>query len=171
MPVLPILTFPDPRLRLIAKPVEKITEDTQQIIDSLFMTMAHYGGIGLAATQVGIQQRIIVVDLSKKGHHPLCFINPEIEIEDPTPEKIEEGCLSIPKFYVPVQRPTKIRYQALDRHGNTIQTNQHDDPFLSRCLQHEMDHLNGKLSVDYLSPFKRAWIQKKLEKRKAVKNQ
>ena len=162
MAVLEILSFPDPRLRTEAGPVEEVTDATRALIDDMFETMYAAPGIGLAATQVNIHQRILVIDLSEDQSEPQVFINPEIAVLDPQLSDYDEGCLSVPGYYETVSRPSKIRVSALDRNGDSF--TREIDGLLATCLQHEIDHLNGKLFVDYLSPLKRQRIRKKLEK-------
>ncbi|UTW10765.1 peptide deformylase [Marinobacterium rhizophilum] len=163
MAKLPILEFPDPRLRTIAESVETVTENTRQIIDDMFETMYDAPGIGLAATQVNIHQRIITIDISEDSDEPLVLINPTFEVLDKELERMQEGCLSVPGFYENVERPNHIRVQALDRDGNPLDFEARD--LLAVCIQHEIDHLDGKLFVDYLSPLKRTRIRGKLEKK------
>ena len=162
MAVLDILEFPDPRLRTEAAPVEAVTDETRTLIDDMFETMYDAPGIGLAATQVNVHQRILVMDLSEEQNQPLVFINPEVEVLDPELGEYDEGCLSVPGFYETVNRPRRISVTALDRDGQPF--TEVLDGLLAICLQHEIDHLNGKLFVDYLSPLKRQRIRKKLEK-------
>ena len=162
MAVLDILEFPDPRLRTEAKPVTSVTDSTRRLIDNMFETMYQAPGIGLAATQVNVHERIVVMDLSEEQTEPLVFINPEIEVIDPTLGEYDEGCLSVPGFYETVNRPQRVLVKALDRQGETFSSEL--EGLLAICLQHEIDHLDGKLFVDYLSPLKRQRIRKKLEK-------
>jgi peptide deformylase len=162
MAVLEILEFPDPRLRTVAKPVSQVTSATRTLIDDMFETMYDAPGIGLAATQVNVHKRLLVIDVSEERNHPLVFINPEITVLDPDLGEYDEGCLSVPGFYETVRRPAKIRVTALDRNGESF--TRELDGLLAICLQHEIDHLDGKLFVDYLSPLKRQRIRKKLEK-------
>lgn len=162
MAVLDILEFPDPRLRTEAAPVEAVTDEIRSLVDDMFDTMYDAPGIGLAATQVNVHQRILVMDISEEQTQPLVFINPEIEVLDPELGEYDEGCLSVPGFYETVNRPSKIAVTSMDRDGNT--STEELTGLLAICLQHEIDHLNGKLFVDYLSPLKRQRIRKKLEK-------
>jgi len=162
MAVLEILEFPDPRLRTVAKPVRQVTGATRTFIDDMFETMYDAPGIGLAATQVNIHERLLVIDVSEERNRPLVFINPEITVLDPDLGEYDEGCLSVPGFYETVRRPAKISVTALDRNGESF--TRELDGLLAICLQHEIDHLDGKLFVDYLSPLKRQRIRKKLEK-------
>ncbi len=162
MAVLEILEFPDPRLRTRAKPVTEVTDTTRALIDDMFETMYDAPGIGLAATQVDVHERVLVIDVSEDRTEPLVFINPEVEVLDPDLGEYDEGCLSVPGFYETVRRPQRIRVTALDRNGEPF--TREIEGLLAICLQHEIDHLEGKLFVDYLSPLKRSRIRKKLEK-------
>jgi len=161
MAKLEILHFPDPRLRTKAKPVVEVDSTVRQLVDDMFETMYAAPGIGLAATQVDVHQRVVVVDLSQEQDEPWVFINPEI-LEKDGVEETDEGCLSVPGIYESVQRAERIRVRALDRDGQVFE--QETDGLLAVCIQHEIDHLNGKLFVDYLSSLKRNRIRKKLEK-------
>ncbi len=161
MATLDVLRFPDERLRKIATPIEKITSDLEHIIEDMFETMYLEEGIGLAATQVNIHKRLVVVDTSENRDQPMVFINPEL-IEKRGETGIEEGCLSVPECRAFVPRAEWIKVRALDRHGEPFEIEA--DGLLAICLQHEMDHLVGKLFVDYLSPLKRQRIRQKLEK-------
>ncbi|WP_444895582.1 peptide deformylase [Microbulbifer sp. EKSA008] len=162
MAKLEILEFPDPRLREIAKPVAEVTDAHRQLLDDMFETMYAAPGIGLAAIQVNAQERIVVVDISEDGNEPYGFINPEIEVLDPEIHQYDEGCLSVPGFYETVERPRKVRVKALDRNGEPFALEA--EGLLAVCIQHEVDHLDGKLFVDYISPLKRNRIRSKLEK-------
>ncbi|WHI44821.1 peptide deformylase [Microbulbifer sp. JMSA004] len=162
MAKLEILEFPDPRLREVAKPVAEVTDAHRQLLDDMFETMYAAPGIGLAAIQVNVQERIVVVDISEDGNEPLGFINPEIEVLDPEIHQYDEGCLSVPGFYETVERPRKVRVKALDRNGEPFALEA--EGLLAVCIQHEVDHLDGKLFVDYVSPLKRNRIRSKLEK-------
>ena len=161
MAILDVLRFPDERLRTVAAPVETITPELQQIVDDMFETMYAEEGIGLAATQVDIHQRIIVIDVSEDREDQLVLINPEI-LEQSGSTGIEEGCLSVPGNRALVPRAEWVKVRALDRHGKPFELEA--DDLLAICIQHEMDHLVGKLFVDYLSPLKRQRIRQKLEK-------
>ncbi|HED33079.1 MAG TPA: peptide deformylase [Gammaproteobacteria bacterium] len=161
MPLLEILKFPDDRLRTRAKPVETVTDEIKQLVDDMFETMYAAPGIGLAATQVNVHQRIVVIDVSADKDTPLCLINPVITARDGV-EQHEEGCLSVPGIYETVERAEQIQFTALNREGEKYQMDV--DDLLAVCVQHELDHLEGKLFVDYLSPLKRNRIKKKLEK-------
>lgn len=163
MAILEILEFPDPRLRTHATPVAEVNNKTRKLIDDMFETMYDAPGVGLAATQVDVHQQIIVIDVSEDGSEPRVFINPQIRILDPDClREYEEGCLSVPGFTESVSRPEQIEITALDRDGKTFTIK--PDGLLAVCIQHEMDHLNGKLFVDYLSKLKRDRIKNKLIK-------
>ena len=162
MAILNILEFPDPRLRTIAKAVERVDDDLRQLIDDMFETMYDAPGIGLAATQVNVHKRLVVMDLSEDKSEPLVFINPEFESLTDEVDQYQEGCLSVPGFYENVDRPQKVKIKALDRDGQPFELIA--EGLLAVCIQHECDHLNGKLFVDYLSTLKRDRIKKKLEK-------
>lgn len=161
MSLLEILHFPDPRLRQKAEMVEAVDDDIRAIADSMLETMYAAPGIGLAAIQVNILKRIIVIDITEEKNQPLVIINPEI-LESHGSEKMEEGCLSVPGIYEDVKRAETIRVRFMDRDGKTVE--QEVNGLLAVCIQHEMDHLEGKLFVDYLSEMKRNRIRKKLEK-------
>lgn len=162
MAVLEILEFPDPRLRTEAKPVRQVDDSTRALIDDMFETMYDAPGIGLAATQVNVHQRLLVIDVSENRDAPWVFINPEITVLEPELGEYDEGCLSVPGFYETVKRPQRVSVTALDRNGDSFT---HElEGLLAICIQHEIDHLDGKLFVDYLSPLKRQRIRKKLEK-------
>lgn len=163
MSILTILEFPDPRLRTVAKPIEQFDEALQTMIDDMFETMYEAPGIGLAATQVNFHKRLIVIDVSEDKTQPLVFINPKLEVISEELHSYNEGCLSVPSFYEEVTRPEKVKVNALDRHGKPFEMICED--VLAVCIQHECDHLNGKLFVDYLSPLKRSRIASKLEKK------
>ncbi|ACS84251.1 MULTISPECIES: peptide deformylase [Musicola] len=161
MSVLQVLHFPDERLRITAKPVKEVNADIQRIVDDMFDTMYAEEGIGLAATQVNIHQRIIVIDVSEERDQRLVLINPEL-LEKSGDTGIEEGCLSIPETRALVPRAERVKIRALDKDGKPFELE--TDGLLAICIQHEMDHLVGKLFVDYLSPLKRQRIRQKLEK-------
>ena len=164
MAKLTILEYPDPRLRTKAAPVERVDEQLRRQIDDMFETMYAAPGIGLAATQVDFHQRLVVIDVSQDKTAPLVLINPQI-IERDGSLQVEEGCLSVPGvFDTPTARAETIRVRALDRNGKTFELEAAG--LLSVCIQHELDHLEGKLFVDYLSELKRNRIRKKLEKEK-----
>ncbi len=162
MAKLDILEFPDSRLRTIAKPVKQVDDALRQVIDDMFETMYEAPGIGLAATQVNVHKQLIVMDISDDNSAPLVFINPQLDVLDDDLEEYDEGCLSVPGFYETVSRPRQVKVKALDRHGEPFEMVA--DGLLATCIQHEMDHLNGKLFVDYLSTIKRQRIRSKLEK-------
>ena len=161
MALLNILHFPDDRLRTRAQAVSQVDERIRQLIDDMFETMYAAPGIGLAATQVNVHQRVIVIDISEDKTQPLTLINPEI-LRCDGQQEYEEGCLSVPGFYEPVERAASIRVKALDRNGKVFELDAED--LLAVCIQHEMDHLEGKLFVDYISQLKRQRIRKKLIK-------
>ncbi|PIJ42232.1 peptide deformylase [Tatumella sp. OPLPL6] len=161
MSVLQVLHYPDERLRKVAKPVAQVTSDIKQIVDDMFETMYAEEGIGLAATQVDIHQRIIVIDVSEERNERLVLINPEI-LTKCGETGIEEGCLSIPEQRALVPRAEKVSVRALNREGEQFELDA--DGLLAICIQHEIDHLEGKLFIDYLSPLKRQRIRQKLEK-------
>jgi len=163
MALLPILEFPDPRLRTVAKPVTEVDDNIRRLVVDMFETMYDAPGIGLAASQVNVHKRVVVIDVSEDKSQPLVFINPEIEVLDTEVSEYDEGCLSVPGFYETVVRPEHIRVKALDRDGNPFEIE--PQGLLAVCIQHELDHLNGKLFVDHISPFKRTRIRAKLEKK------
>lgn len=162
MAILDILEFPDPRLRTRAEPVTEFDGALSTLIDDMFETMYDAPGIGLAATQVDVHKRVIVIDVSEGRDQPLVFINPEVEILDAALDEYDEGCLSVPGYYETVQRPQHVRVTAQDRDGKPF--TMEPEGLLAVCIQHEIDHLEGKLFVDYLSSLKRSRIRKKLEK-------
>jgi len=161
MAVLQVLRFPDERLRTVAKPVEQVTPEIRQIASDMLETMYAEEGVGLAATQVDIHQRIVVIDVSETRDQPLVLINPEI-ISKAGCEKSEEGCLSVPETRAVVDRAETVSIKALDRDGQPYTLDA--DGLLAICIQHELDHLQGKLFIDYLSTLKRQRIRTKLEK-------
>lgn len=161
MAILDILEFPDVRLRTKAKPVARVNDQTRRLIDDMFETMYAAPGIGLAASQVNVHERIIVIDISESKDQPLVLINPRLALAGDTLES-DEGCLSVPGFYEPVQRRSRVTVAALDRSGRPFECEA--EGLLAICIQHENDHLEGKLFVDYLSGLKRTLIRKKLEK-------
>jgi len=162
MAVLDILEFPDPRLRTVAEPVDVVDDAVRALIEDLFETMYTAPGIGLAATQVNIHRRLLVMDVSDDRSAPMAFVNPTYEVLDPQEGEYDEGCLSVPGYFETVCRPQKIAVSALDGEGTAFTRELEGLPAI--CLQHEVDHLEGKLFVDYLSPLKRQRIRKKLEK-------
>jgi len=159
--ILPVLEFPDPRLRNVASPVKQVNNKIKSMVDDMFETMYDAHGVGLAATQVDIQLQLIVIDVSEEKNDPLCLINPEI-ISESGREESDEGCLSVPGIFEPIQRAEVIRVKALNKEGGVFEMDA--DGLLAVCIQHEMDHLLGKLFVDYLSPLKRNRIKKKMQK-------
>ncbi|WP_374602110.1 peptide deformylase [Arenimonas sp.] len=161
MAKLPILEFPDPRLRTVAKPVETVDDALRVLVDDMFETMYAAPGIGLAATQVDVHQRLLVLDVSEDQSRPMVFINPEI-LSAEGHQVYQEGCLSVPGIYADVKRANQVRVKALDRDGKEFEIEA--DGLLAVCIQHEMDHLAGKVFVDYLSPLKREQVRKKLAK-------
>lgn len=161
MALLDILRFPDPRLRKKALPVATVTERTRQLAQDMLETMYAAPGVGLAAIQVNVQQRVVVIDISEDKSAPLIFINPEIINEEGEREH-EEGCLSVPEAYELVTRADTVRVKALDQNGKKFELDA--DDLLATCIQHEIDHLDGKLFVDYISNLKRQRIKKRLEK-------
>ncbi len=160
--ILPILEYPDKRLRTFAKPVNKINDAVNKLIKDMFDTMYNAPGIGLAATQVNFHQRIIVIDVSENQNEPISLINPEI-IDKSGEIESEEGCLSVPSYYENVKRANNIRVKSLDQNGDTIQTNA--SGVLAICIQHEIDHLDGILFVDHLSKLKQKRLKKKTKKK------
>jgi len=161
MAILDVLRFPDERLRTVAKKIDKIDKSITTLISDMFDTMRDENGIGLAATQVDIHKRLVVIDVSENQDAPLVFINPEITHKEGKTIS-EEGCLSVPNNYAQVERAEKITVSALDKAGEPFTLDA--DGLLAICIQHELDHLKGKLFVDYLSPLKRQRIKTKLEK-------
>jgi peptide deformylase len=166
MAILEILEYPDKRLRTIAKPVTEVTDKIRKIVDDMFDTMYEAPGIGLAASQVNVHQRIVTMDLSEDKSEPLVFINPEVTVLDGELESMQEGCLSVPGFYEEVTRIEHCLVKALDRDGKPFELEARG--LLAVCIQHELDHLEGKLMVDYLSPLKRNRIKSKLEKQQKL---
>ena len=162
MAKLDILEFPDPRLRTLAQPVEQVDDALRQLIDDMFETMYAAPGIGLAATQVNVHKRLLVLDVSEEQNQPLVFINPEVSELTEEQQSYEEGCLSVPGFHEKIERSARIQVKALDRNGKAFEMIA--EGLLAVCLQHEIDHLDGKLFVDYISRLKRDRIKKKLEK-------
>ena len=157
-----ILEFPDTRLRKVAAPVTDVDDEIREILDDMIETMYDAEGIGLAATQVDIHLRMLVMDISEDRASPMIFINPEITVLDPEPLGYEEGCLSVPGYYEMVTRPRKVLIKALDKNGDEFELEA--EGIVAVCIQHEVDHLNGKLFVDYISALKRQRIKSKLEK-------
>lgn len=161
MALLNILHFPDPRLRRVADPVEMVDDAMRELIDNMFETMYDAPGIGLAAPQIGVAKRLMVIDVSDENNEPLAFINPEIISVDGE-KSYDEGCLSVPGYYESVTRPDVVRVRALDRNGDEFEMDA--DDLLAVCIQHEIDHLDGKLFVDHISNLKRQRIKRQLEK-------
>ena len=166
MALLDILHFPDPRLRQKAEPVSEVTDELRQLAADMLETMYDAPGIGLAATQVNVQKRILVIDLSEEKNDPLVLINPEI-LEKHGEREFEEGCLSVPEAYETVVRADTVKVRAWNLDGDTIEFDA--DDLLATCIQHEIDHLDGKLFVDYLSNLKRERIKKRLLKHQKQK--
>jgi len=167
MSKLQILEFPDPRLRTVAKPVTAVDEQIQTLVDDMLETMYDAPGIGLAATQVNVHKRVVVMDLSEEKDDPRVFINPEVEVLEGELEEMQEGCLSVPGFYETVERVPHAIVRALDRNGTAFELEVNG--LMAICIQHEIDHLNGKLFVDYIGNIKRARIRKKLEKKQKMR--
>jgi peptide deformylase len=161
---LKILIFPNPKLRRVAKKIDKFDKSLEMLSKNMLKTMYEAEGIGLAATQVDIHIRLVVMDLSEERNEPRVFVNPEYTILDKSPFTYEEGCLSIPGFNEEISRPSKILLKWQDLQGNFHE--EKPDGIFTVCAQHEIDHLDGKLFVDYLSPIKRDRIRKKLENRR-----
>ena len=161
---LKILIFPDPKLRKVAEKIDKFDKSLEMLSKNMLKTMYEAEGIGLAATQVDIHIRLVVMDLSEERNEPRVFVNPEYTILDKSPFTYEEGCLSIPGFNEEISRPSKILLKWQDLQGNLHEDK--PDGIFTVCAQHEIDHLDGKLFVDYLSPIKRDRIRKKLENRR-----
>ncbi|MBL4581466.1 MAG: peptide deformylase [Gammaproteobacteria bacterium] len=162
MSILQILEFPDPRLRKIAEPVTVFDEKLEVLIEDMFETMYEAEGIGLAATQINVHKRLLLIDVSEDRDGPQVFINPEVEILEDELSEYDEGCLSVPGFYETVSRPRAVKITAQNAKGEKFE--QVAEGILATCIQHEIDHLNGKLFVDYLSTLKRQRIRAKLEK-------
>ena len=169
MAVLPIVEIPDPRLRLVSKPVEAVTDETRTLVADMVETMYDAHGIGLAAIQVGVDQRVLVIDLQDQEDEegkpikaPRAYINPEVLEESEETSVYNEGCLSIPEQYAEVQRPSRCRVRWLDEQGESHE--EELDGLLATCMQHEIDHLNGVLFIDHISRLKRGMLLKKLDK-------
>ncbi len=160
--LLPILRYPDPRLHTVARPVAQVDDRIRTLIARMLATMYDAQGIGLAATQVDVHERLIVIDVSEERNQPMVLINPAVEWASAETRKGEEGCLSVPGIYDGVERPVAVRVRAQDEHGaeRTIEA----EGLLAVCIQHEMDHLMGKVFVEYLSPLKRNRIKTRLAK-------
>lgn len=168
MAQLPIIVAPDPRLEAVSTPVEQVTDEVRQQLDDMLETMYAAPGIGLAAIQVGIAKRMLVIDIAREGEEkqPLFIINPEITWVSDDDQLYEEGCLSLPEQYAEVERPAEVKVSYLDRNGDSQEL--HAEGLLAVCLQHEMDHLDGILFVDHLSALKRNMILRKLLKQKRL---
>jgi peptide deformylase len=164
MTIKPLIILPDPVLRQVSKPFERVDADLQRLSDDMLETMYDAPGIGLAAIQIGVPRRMLVIDLSKEGEEkqPLVFINPEIVNSSDDRSVYEEGCLSIPDYYAEVERPAKVTVKYLDREGK--EQSVEADGLLATCLQHEIDHLNGVLFIDHISRLKREMVIKKFTK-------
>jgi peptide deformylase len=167
MSILTVLRFPDERLRIKAEPVTEVTDEIKKIVDDMIETMYHEKGVGLAATQVNIHKQIVVMDVSEDGNQPIVLINPKIIAKSDETMVNEEGCLSVPGYYAKVDRHTQVTVSALDREGKPFTLPAEE--LLAICIQHELDHLQGILFVDYLSPLKRQRIRAKLEKEARAK--
>lgn len=165
MALLNILHYPDPRLRRVAKPVVRVDEPVRKLVEDMAETMYKAPGIGLAAVQVNVAKRVVVIDISETRDQLRVFINPEILARDGS-QVLEEGCLSVPGIYDEVERAAHVRVRALDRDGKAFEMDA--DGLLATCIQHEIDHLDGKVFVDYLSRMKQARIQKKLTKQARI---
>jgi peptide deformylase len=165
MALLPILEYPDPRLKKVATPVAAVTADIRKLVRDMADTMYAAPGVGLAATQVDVHKRVIVIDISEHKDELRVFINPELLSADGEAE-CEEGCLSVPGYYDKVIRAARIRVRAQDEHGDTFELDA--EGLLAVCIQHEMDHLQGKVFVEYLSPLKRARLAAKLRKKQRL---
>jgi peptide deformylase len=160
--ILDILVYPDPRLRTVAKPVNAVDDNVKQLVKDMTETMYAANGIGLAATQVDVHQQVIVIDVSDDRDQPMVLINPQI-IERDGEQEYDEGCLSVPEYYAPVKRAERIKISALDAEGEIFELEA--DGLLAVCIQHEMDHLKGRVFVDYLSRLKQERVRKKIVKR------
>ena len=165
MALLPILEYPDPRLKKVAAPVAAVTADVRKLVRDMAETMYAAPGVGLAATQVNVHRRVIVIDISDHKDDLRVFINPELLSADGEAE-CEEGCLSVPGYYDKVTRAARIRVRALDEHGETFELDA--EGLLAVCIQHEMDHLEGKVFVEYLSPLKRARVAARMRKKQRL---
>lgn len=168
MAKLTVLHYPDPNLRKRAEPVATINDEIRTLAADMLETMYAENGIGLAATQVNVQQRVVVIDLSAERNSPMYLVNPEI-LDSSGSREMEEGCLSVPEYFDVVERAEWIRFRYRDLNGETVELE--TDGLLAVCVQHEIDHLNGRLFVDYLSSLKRKRVQKKLEKRQKLERQ
>lgn len=164
MPKLTILRYPDPRLHTVAKPVAQVDDRIRRLIDDMFETMYAADGVGLAASQVDVHEQVIVIDTSETRDQPRVLINPELLSASEERVIDDEGCLSVPSIYDKVSRAARVRVRALGREGETVEFDA--EGLLSKCVQHEMDHLKGKVFVEYLSPLKRDRIRTKLLKQR-----
>ena len=162
---LPIVEFPDPRLRTVARPVKEVDTRIRQLVEDMFETMYEAPGIGLAATQVDVHEQLLVLDVSEDKSEPMVFINPKI-LSSEGSQVYQEGCLSVPGIYADVKRANSVVVSALDREGKAFELAA--EGLLAVCIQHEMDHLAGKVFVDYLSPLKRELVRKKLAKQRRL---
>jgi len=164
MTIKPLIILPDPLLRQVSKPVERVDSDLQRLADDMLETMYDAPGIGLAAIQIGVARRMLVIDVAREGEEkqPLVFINPEIVSSSDERSVYEEGCLSIPDYYAEVERPATVGVKYLDRDGK--EQTMEADSLLATCLQHEIDHLNGVLFIDHISRLKREMVIKKFTK-------
>jgi len=164
MAILPLVTIPDPRLRLVSEPIQEITDEIRRLADDMLETMYDAPGVGLAAIQIGVAKRIVTMDVSKSEteRQPMVLINPEITWASEEKRTYEEGCLSIPEYYEEVERPDRVRFRYRTLAGEVIE--QEADGLLATCVQHEIDHLNGVLFIDYLSKLKRDRVMKKFTK-------
>lgn len=166
MAILDILVYPDPRLRTVAKPVEAVDQEILQLVDDMLETMYNANGIGLAATQVDVHKQVLVMDLSEQSDQPMVLINPVVKNAEGEQE-YDEGCLSVPEYYAPTKRAEKITVSALDREGEIIEFEA--EGLEAVCIQHEIDHLKGKVFVDYLSRLKQDRVKKKLAKQQRTR--
>ncbi|MFD1331007.1 peptide deformylase [Methylopila musalis] len=168
MSVAPLVYLPDPKLRLVSAPVERVDDETRALIETMFETMYDSAGIGLAAIQIGVAKRVVTIDLAGKDEAPapLVFVNPEIVAASEETQVYDEGCLSIPDYYEEVERPAEVTVRYLDRDGAAQEMA--CDGLLAICIQHEIDHLNGVLFIDHISKLKRDRVVKKFEKARAV---
>jgi peptide deformylase len=164
MALLPILQYPDPRLHTVAKPIAQVDDRVRKLVDDMLETMYEAKGVGLAATQVDVHERLVVIDTSEERNKPLVLINPQIIAASEEMLVWEEGCLSVPTIYDKVERHVQVRVRAQDRNGTHFEFDTEDD-LTSVCVQHELDHLLGKVFVEYLSPLKRNRIRTKMQKR------
>lgn len=165
MALLPILEYPDPRLKKVATPVASVTADIRRLVADMAQTMYAAPGVGLAATQVNVHKRVLIIDVSDHRDSLRVFINPELLSSEGEAE-YEEGCLSVPGYYDKVTRAARVRVRALDEHGQTFELDA--EGLLAVCIQHEMDHLKGKVFVEYLSPLKRARLSARARKKQRL---